>query len=208
MGSPDMKTLTSVRTALLAASMLMAGTSFAQIKDYGRQRQEPPMTGAQMSQALDAAMRELTSAGRQVESALPIYGGRRQQVKYKIVFAMEDLAAAKNVNGRPVGRAPRLEPLSERLKKIPAVREKSRRDYMSSQVKISDQAMNETGLSLLDAREALSKIKADPSGRLSMARRLIDMAIEDVRRSIGRIDDPRPKQERDLHKVGTGRRVG
>ncbi|MBS1714260.1 MAG: hypothetical protein JST30_07970 [Armatimonadetes bacterium] len=195
----------SIATGLALMTVAFAA---AQVQDDGRHREEPTLTDARASQALSAAMRDLTSAGRQVESALPVYGGRRQQIKYKIVFALEDLAALKNVGGRPAGRAHRLEPLSDRLRKIPAVREQSRQDFLSSQIKTSDQAINAAGLSLLDARDSLSKIKNDPSGRLGMARRLIDMALDDVRRSIGRIDDPRPKQERDLHKVGTGRRGG
>ena len=93
--------MTKTATGILL-TVLLAGTALPQVQDYSRRRQDQPLTNAETARALDSALRLLNAAGRQVETALPVYGGRRQQVKYKAVFAMEDLSAAKNAVGRQV----------------------------------------------------------------------------------------------------------
>jgi hypothetical protein len=108
-----------------------------------------------------------------------------------IQYAIEDLGSTLNFQRpQPDGSTPRRQPtvdMRERLKNIPEVRDKSKRDYAWDLVRTSDTQLNAAGQHLLHARDCVKYIRDDFGGHLNDAKRLIEMAIDEIRRSIGTI---------------------
>jgi len=150
-------------------------------------------------QLIDESIASIGKAITEIHKVLPVYSGHANQAKYLSQYALEDLnSTLQYQRHQPDGTAQRRQPtadMRERLKNIPKVKDKSRRDYARDLVKVSDAQLNTAGQQLLHARECVIKIRDEYGGHLTDAKRLIDMAIDEIRRSIGTIQGPSGQRE-------------
>gem|GEM_PF-4780872 len=182
------------RSAFLLTIVVVPLMSFAQdgVIRPRKQSEIPgnrPIDAMNDRKAMEQAAVLLTRAYKEVEKALPVYGGRAHQTKYLTLFAFEDLNKSLQYQKPEVSgaRAPRNmnSDLQARISKIPAVKDKNKRDYARDLVRTSDAQLSAGGNYLAQARNKLSRIRDTFGGHLDDSRRLLDMAISEVERSIG-----------------------
>ena len=172
-----------------------------------------PSDHARNRKAMEEANALLARAHQWVSKALPVYSGHGHRAKYLTQFAAEDMTRAlqysrPDVSGARPNQNFRSD-LRQRIENIPAVRDKSQRDYPRDTVRVSDSQLNSAGLLLLQARNKVSRIRDDFGGHLSDSRRSMDMAISEIERAIGRIrgnlnekDLNRNRRNREIDGIG------
>lgn len=150
-----------------------------------------PVDAMRDGKAMQEAAQLLTKAYQFIEKALPVYGGRAHRAKYYTQFALQDLNSSIQYQKPEVSGARPVRPvtanMNERLKKIPAVKDKNRREYPGDLVRTSDTQLNSGGKLLLQARSKIWRIQDKFGGHLNDSRRLLDMAISEIDRAIGGI---------------------
>ena len=183
------------RSAFLLTIVVFPFMSFAQdgVIRPRRQTEIPgnrPIDAMNDRRSMEQVSVLLTKAYKEIEKALPVYSGRAHQAKYLTQFASEDLNRSLQYQKPEVSgaRAPRnmSSDLRARIEKIPPVKDKNKRDYSRDLVKMSDAKLKTGGNYLAQARNKLSRIRDTFGGHLDDSRRLIDMAISEVDRAVGR----------------------
>lgn len=183
---------------ILALAIVTAAPSIAAAQDgVIRPRSQTeipgnrPVDAIRDRKAMEEAVQLMTKAYQFIEKALPVYGGRAHRAKYYAQFSIQDLTSSIQYQKPEVSGARPARPvtanMNDRLKKIPAVKDKSRREYPGDLVRTSDTQLNSGGKLLLQARNKIWRIQDKFGGHLNDSRRLLDMAITEIDRAIGGI---------------------
>ncbi len=191
-----------MKTIILASLLLFGQIAFSQnngswdIQSPRSNKQNKSIDSKTLSKSFDQAELACSKAFAMIERSLPAYGGRRQSAKFYTRFALENLQLAKNYKRRSpsdvnLGKSQNRPTMRERIKSIPAVKEKSRRDFTSADMVNSDDMLNRAGIELQDALELVRTIPDNYDGIVREAGQYIDMALSDIVRSIGRIKRPK-----------------
>jgi hypothetical protein len=189
---------------LLSATAAMAALAMTTVSAQGNAQVDPNRRPAEWNrvdntpagqmkayQLVQQAAGFVAKAGMEIKRALPVYGGHAHRAEYMCQFAQEDLRLTLEyrrpspTGSRPV--PPITADIRDRLEKIPEVRDKSKRDYPRNSVTVSDSQLNDGGVYLLEARECLVYLRQSYGGHLADAKELIELAITEIQRCIGRI---------------------